>query len=305
MTPLPTLKLGRTGLNVSALGFGAMELRGGPRGRDVTLEHSERVLNAVLDSGINFIDTSIDYGQSEELIGRFISGRRSEYYLATKCGCLVGDSPAMPGQRYPHSFTRENIVAGVHQSLARMKTDYIDVVQFHVGPSKETLEENDSIATLLDLKQEGKIRFIGMSSTLPNLTDHIEMRVFDVFQIPYSAFERNHEEAITRAAQAGAGIVIRGGVAKGSPSEEKQEGTPWDLWQLARMDDLLDGMTRMEFILRFTLTHPDLHTTIVGTSNMDHLRDNITAARNGPLPNDTYEEAKLRLSKAGSVPQQL
>ena len=305
MTTLPTLKLGRTGLKVSTLGFGAMEVRGGPRGRDITLEQSEKVLNAVLDAGINFIDTSIDYGESEELIGRFISHRRSEYILATKCGCLVVGSPATPGDRYPHSFTRENIVAGVNQSLARMKTDYIDVVQFHVGPSKETLEENDSIATLLDLKQEGKIRFIGMSSTLPNLKDHIGMGVFDIFQIPYSALERNHEEAITRAAQAGAGTVIRGGVAKGSPSEENQQGTPWELWQLASLEDLLEGMTRMEFILRFTLTHPDLHTTIVGTSNADHLRDNISAALSGPLPKGTYEEAKLRLSKAGSVPQQL
>ena len=302
MTTLATRELGRTGLKATALGFGAMELRGPPRGREITPEQADRVLNAVLDSGINYIDTSIDYGQSEEFIGRFISHRRSEYLLATKCGCLVGWTPPGPG-RGPHSFTRENIVAGVHQSLARMKTDHIDVVQFHAGPSKKTLEENDSVATLLDLKQQGKIRFIGMSSTLPDLSDHIAMGVFDVFQIPYSAMERKHEGAITHAAQASAGTVIRGGVAKGSPSEEKQEGMPWVLWRQAGLDDLLDGMTLMEFILRFTLTHPDLNTTIVGTLNTDHLRDNLRAAQKGPLPYDTYEEAKRRLSKAGIVPE--
>ncbi len=302
MTTLATRELGRTGLKATALGFGAMELRGPPRGREITPEQADRVLNAVLDSGINYIDTSIDYGQSEEFIGRFISHRRSEYLLATKCGCLVGWTPPGPG-RGPHSFTRENIVAGVHQSLARMKTDHIDVVQFHAGPSKKTLEENDSVATLLDLKQQGKIRFIGMSSTLPDLSDHIAMGVFDVFQIPYSAMERKHEGAITHAAQASAGTVIRGGVAKGSPSEEKQEGMPWVLWRQAGLDDLLGGMTLMEFILRFTLTHPDLNTTIVGTLNTDHLRDNLRAAQKGPLPYDTYEEAKRRLSKAGIVPE--
>ena len=303
MAALATRELGRTGLKATALSFGAMELRGAPRGREITPEQADTVLNGVLDGGINYIDTSIDYGQSEEFIGRFISHRRSEYILATKCGCLVGDTPFTPGQRFPHSFTRENILAGVHQSLALMKTDYLDVVQFHAGPSKDTLEENDAIATLLDLKQQGKLRFIGMSSTLPNLSEHIKMGVFDIFQIPYSALERNHEEAVALAAQAGAGTVIRGGVAKGAPAEDKQEGNPWELWRQSRLDDLLDGITRMEFMLRFTLTHPGLSTTIVGTLNTDHLRDNVIAANNGPLPGDTYKEAKRRLGKAGIVPE--
>ena len=298
MANLHTRTLGRTGLEVTTLGFGAMELRGAPRGRDITPEQAERVLNGVLDGGINYIDTSIDYGSSEELIGRFISHRRSEYYLATKCGCLVGDQAAVPGQRFPHLYTRENIVAGVEQSLARMKTDYLDVVQFHGNPSKETLEENDAVATLLGLREQGKIRFIGMSSTLPNILDHIEMGVFDVFQIPYSSLELEHHDAITSGASAGSGTVIRGGVAKGSPSDEKQQGNEWDLWKRADLDDLLDGATRMEFLLRFTLSHPSLHTTIVGTLNTQHLQDNIDAAQKGPLPDDVYQQAKLRMDKA-------
>src|SRR5215211_4608776 len=203
MPDLPTRTLGRTGLNVTALGYGAMELRGAPRGREVTPQQAESVLTAVLDAGINLIDTSIDYGQSEELIGRFIAGRRSDFILASKCGCLVGAAPAPPGERNPHIFTRENIIAGVNQSLARMKTDYIDVLQFHASPPKETLEEHDAIRTVQDLQREGKIRFVGMSSTLPNIEDHIAMDVFDVFQIPYSALQREHEEVISRAAEAG------------------------------------------------------------------------------------------------------
>ena len=82
------------------LGYGAMELRGAPRARDITEAQAETILNAVLDAGINYIDTSIDYGVSEERIGRYISRRRSEYYLASKCGCLVG-APAVRGQRSP------------------------------------------------------------------------------------------------------------------------------------------------------------------------------------------------------------
>src|SRR5712692_4600751 len=203
MTELPKAKLGRTGLQVTRLGYGAMELRGAPRGRDVTDAQAETILHAALDAGINYIDTSIDYGQSEERIGRYIASRRSEYYLASKCGCVVGATPAPRGQRNPHVFTRANITAGVEQSLVRMKTDYLDVLQFHASPSQRTLEEHDALDTVLALKRAGKVRFVGMSSTLPHLADHVAMGVFDVFQIPYSAVEREHETVITAAADSG------------------------------------------------------------------------------------------------------
>lgn len=298
-----TRGLGRTGLQVTTLGYGAMELRGAPRARDTTEEQAETILNAVLDAGVNYIDTSIDYGVSEERIGRYISHRRAEYYLASKCGCLVGAPTAPRGQRSAHVFTRENVVAGVEQSLARMKTDYLDVVQFHSSPSRQTLEEHGALDALLELKAAGKVRFIGMSGTFRHLMDHIAMGVFDVFQIPYSAVEREHETAIAAAARQGAGIVIRGGAAKGAPTEGKQAGLQWERWRQAHLDDLLDGMTPMEFILRFTFTNPDLDTTIVGTVNPAHLRTNLDILQQGPLPSDLYEEAKRRLAAAGSAPR--
>jgi aryl-alcohol dehydrogenase-like predicted oxidoreductase len=304
MRDLLKRQLGRTGLQVTMLGYGAMELRGAPRGRDTTEEQAETILNAVLDAGINYIDTSIDYGVSEERIGRHISHRRSEYYLASKCGCLVG-APAVRGQRSPHVFTRENVLAGVEQSLVRMKTDYLDVVQFHISPSKQELEENGALEALMELREAGKVRFIGMSGTLPHLKDHIAMGVFDVFQIPYSVMEREHEAIIGAAAESGSGIVIRGGAAKGAPSAGKQEGLQWERWQAAKLDDLLGGMTPMEFILRFTFTNPDLDTTIVGTLNPAHLRANVEILQQGPLPMDLYTEAKHRLSAAGLVPQKV
>jgi aryl-alcohol dehydrogenase-like predicted oxidoreductase len=302
MPDLEKRQLGRTGLQVTTLGYGAMELRGAPRGRDVSEEQAETILNAVLDSGINFIDTSIDYGLSEERIGRYISHRRSEYYLASKCGCLaVAPPPGAANERQPHVFTRENVIAGVNQSLQRMKTDYLDLVQFHSSPSRQQLEEEGALEALLELKQQGKVRFIGVSGTIPNLKQQIDMGVFDEFQIPYSALERNHEDLISEAARSGAGVVIRGGVAKGAP--EREAGDPWTRWQEAELDDLLGEMTRMEFILRFTISHPDMATTIVGTVNPDHLKGNIDAVMKGRLPADIYEEAKRRLANAGAIPQ--
>src|ERR671938_706754 len=146
--------LGRTGLEVTTLGYGAMEIRG-PRiwnGRDLTDDQAERILNAVLDAGINFIDTASDYGLSEEYIGRFISQRRSDYYLATKCGCTVVN--AGDKDETPHVWTRENLLHNIETSLHRMRTDYVDVWQLH-NPSVEQVEEGDLVRVMEEVKAAG------------------------------------------------------------------------------------------------------------------------------------------------------
>ena len=302
-----TRALGRTGADVTILGYGAMELRGGPRGPEIGDEDAGRLLNAVLDGGINLIDTSPDYGGSEELIGRCIGRRRDEFFLASKCGCLI-ELPAGVPPPYPHDYSPANVRADVEQSLRRLRTDRLDLVQVHMSPSKATLEENHTVETLKTLQDQGKVRFIGMSGILPNLPEHIAMNVFDVFQIPYSAVQRDHEDLITAAA-AGAGTLIRGGAARGAASEDKNWRTgplsqPSGLgqrnWASAGIEDLIKdaGLTNMEFMLRFTLSHPGLSSTIVGTANPAHLAANIATAERGPLPEDLYEEAKKRLQPA-------
>lgn len=302
MPDIPMRQLGRTGLNVTMLGYGAMEIRGVPRGREISENEASTVLNTALDFGVNFVDTSVDYGLSEERVGQHISNRRSEYFLATKCGCIWDLAPDKQGRGAEHNYTRENIVKAFDQSLARLKTDYVDLLQVHMSPSVATMEEHGVLDTIQEFKRAGKVRFLGMSGILPNITDHIAMGVFDVFQIPYSALDREHEDVIIQASQAGAGIIIRGGAARGAPSDGRQQGTTWDVWQKANMDDVLDGMTAMEFVLRFTFTHPEMDTNIVGTINPDHVRDNLNALKKGPLPADVYEEAKRRLTSAGSTP---
>src|SRR5215472_8669734 len=254
MADIESRALGRTGLVVSTLGFGAMELRGDQGGPQIDDADAGRLLNAVLDEGINFIDTSIDYGRSEELIGKFVSHRRSEFVLASKCGCVPG---APMGAEHVH--TAANIRAGVENSLRRLGTDYLDL---------------------------------------------------DPFQVPYSALQREHEHVLNRASDAGAGIIIRGGVARGAPDDWAARRyymvpseTMRDYWDNAQLDELLDGMSRTAFMLRFTLSHPALDTTIVGTSSIEHLHDNLAAASRGPLPDEILAEAKTRLSAVGAAPQ--
>ena len=286
------MQFGNTGIQVTRLGYGALEIR------YISEDEVNSLLNLVLDSGINFIDTAIDYGNSEELIGRHISHRRSEFFLASKCGCPVGFEK-------DHIFTRDNIVAGINQSLKRMKTDYLDLVQLHSSPSKDEIEKDDVIQTLIDIKKEGKVRFIGSSSTLPFLADHVDMEVFDAFQIPYSGLNRKHEEWISNALKSGAGTIIRGGVSRGedeNPTDQENKGE-WENYRKANLDELLDeGESRTAFILRFALSHPHLNTTIVGTKNTEHFKENINTANKGKLSEDIYEEAKKRLSAIGAVP---
>src|SRR5262245_1298062 len=306
MPDLPKRTLGRTGLRVTTLGFGALELRGmvAGVGRPLSPGQPERILNAVLDAGINYIDVAVGYGEAEAHIGRCISNRRQEFFLASKCGCPLDVTRFTPSQRtrfgvplpHLHDYSRKNIIDAVHQSLRRMQTDYLDIVQFHFSPAREVLEHEGAIETLYDLQRAGKIRFLGCSSILPNITDHITMGVFDVFQIPYSALQPEHEAAITAAARTGAGVVIRGGVARGAPGAGHGSTEVWKLWERAQMDELLKGMSATEFLLRFTITNPDMHTTIVGTLNPTHLHENIAAVLQGPLPASVYDEARRRLA---------
>ena len=312
---IPTKALGRTGVEVSILGYGAMELRGPDTmgGPAITDEDAGVLLNGLLDAGVNLIDTSIDYGRSEELIGRYLSSRRDEFFLASKCGCPLTVEPEWdpPTTAAAHDFSPDRIQKGVEQSLRRLKTDRLDLLQVHMSPTRARMEADGTVKELEKLRADGKVRFIGMSGILPNLPDHIAMGVFDVFQVPYSALQDEHEPYIAQASQAGAGILVRGGAARGTASEDKNWSveplsligakTPAkDLWQAAGLDEILpDDMSPHEFLLRFTLSHPGLSSAIVGTSKLAHFESNAEIAARGPLPTELYEEAKRRLA-AGS-----
>jgi len=144
MSDIERRQLGRTGLSVSVLGFGAMDLGGPPAANEISDKDASQVLNTVLDSGINFIDTAICYGTSEARIGQAISHRRKEYILATKCGCQPGRPMGAP-----NIHTTANIRTGVEHSLHTMRTDYLDIVQFHQSLDRKTWESEGALDELL------------------------------------------------------------------------------------------------------------------------------------------------------------
>ncbi|MBN1979201.1 MAG: aldo/keto reductase [Anaerolineae bacterium] len=296
-------QLGRTGLYVTALGYGAMELR------NLEERASVRLLNAVLDSGITYIDTSPDYCLSETYIGKAIVHRRDEFILATKCGCHV-DGRGTP-QDPDHIWSRERLLANAEQSLRLLQTDHIDVWQLH-GTRPGWLaggRHDEVIQTMQELKRQGKVRAIGISFrnggpgdamypagySLEGLREFAEWGVFDVIQVVYGGLTRQNEIALAKAAELGIGMIARGVVKRYFPNYD-------ELFEQAGLTDLCEvGESPNSFLIRFALAHPGISTMIVGTSNPDHLVENVAAASGGKLSDEVYAEAKRRLDAVGIV----
>ncbi len=285
---------GQTGLQVTLLGYGAMELR------HVDENQACRLLNSALDAGVNFIDTAPDYGPSEDYIGKCIAHRRDEYYLATKCGCNV---PRQGGEDAPgHIWTGEQVRHNIEHSLKRLNTDYVDVWQIHSAHPDE-LQGTDVLETMHQIKEEGKVRHIAVSMRggssrygYDMLMDYLASDFeFEAMQIWYSALVRYPEQAIHTVASRGMGTIIRGATRRVDPWNGLE-----DACERIGLNDLRQpNESAAQFLLRFVISHPDVHTTIVGTQRMEHLAENVKAVTDGPLPKDTLVEAKRRLVEAG------
>jgi aryl-alcohol dehydrogenase-like predicted oxidoreductase len=286
---------GKTDMNVTQLGFGAMELRlaeNRPRAGEI--------LGAVLDNGVNFIDTSQDYGESEELIGKHISHMRNKYYIATKCGCNLS------GVGENHIFTSEHIIKNLEDSLRKLRTDYVDFWQLHcVTPQDLTGgADGEVVRAMLDMKRAGKARYIGVSFRGGKAGDEFypighqerylaemaEWGCFDGFQVTYGALTRGSEGKIADIHKRGLGVVARGVLRKfdGRQSDRLKEAKLYELFG--------DGETESGFLLRFALSADFIGTMIIGSGNPLHIRANAEAAARGALPADVYNEAKRRLT---------
>ncbi len=293
--------LGRTGLSITILGYGAMELR------HVDAASAGRLLNAALDAGINYIDTSPDYGASEEFIGKAIAHRRNEFVLASKCGCNI-DATGKGIASQKHIWTRAKLTENIERSLRLLKTDHLDVWQMH-GPFPEELPggpRDDVIETMQEFKREGKVRAIGISFKTGGKTDtqppwgygalapaFLAWNVFDMIQIVYGGLELGNGNVITGAADRGVGVVARGVARKYGPDYP-------ELFARARLDELCEpGENMTDFLIRLTISHPGASTLIVGSKNVEHIAANCRAAAAGSLPAAVYAQARERLAQAG------
>jgi aryl-alcohol dehydrogenase-like predicted oxidoreductase len=265
-------------------------------------DESIRIIHRALDAGINFIDTADVYsrGESEEIVGKALKGRRDDVVLATKFHGVMGDGPNEQGN------SRLWIMREVERSLRRLQTDHIDLYQVH-RPEEDT-EVEDTLSALTDLVRAGKVRYIG-SSTYP-ASQIVEaqwvarergLERFRCEQPPYSLLVRGVEDDVLPTARRhGMGVIpwsplaggwLSGRYRKGDvPESRRAERLPWrydmsipenqrKLEKADALGALADeaGIPLVQLAIAWTMRHPAVTAPIIGPRTMEHLESQLAA----------------------------
>jgi aryl-alcohol dehydrogenase-like predicted oxidoreductase len=282
--------LGSSDLQVSEVGFGCMSL-----GRDHA--HNETLLRQAFDGGVTFFDTAdlYDHGENEISVGKALKDVRDEVVIATKVGNRWLDDSSWTWDPSP-----EHIRSAVDHSLERLGVDVIDLYQLHGGTIDDPIDE--VIATFEDLKQEGKIRYYGISSIRPNVIREYAARAnLSSVMLQYSLLDRRPEETVLDLLKThNIGVIARGPVAKGLLSERKDDKLGrlrqgYLAHDTASIDHVRDTLAacsneqrnHTQTALRFVLEHPAVTTTIPGASQLAQLQDNL-AASDAPALGEAY-----------------
>ncbi|MCL6604732.1 MAG: aldo/keto reductase [Paenibacillus sp.] len=276
-------KYGNTDMDVSILGFGGSEI-GGSDEKTVDL-----LLGRAVDAGLNLIDTAECYGNSEELIGKVLGGRRSDYYLFTKCGHSAGFDYA--------DWDLLMLEKSIDRSLKRLNTDYVDMIHLH-SCREEVLREGGVIEVLQRAKQAGKTRYIGYSGDRKDALYAVQTGLFDSLEISVNiadqeAIDLTLDEAIKR----NMGVTAKRPIANAAWTHESMDETAYPYIYWNRLRDLgygflADHQKGVETALRFTLSTPGVHTAIVGTNNPDRWEQNAALIEKGLLSPEEYEEIR-------------
>jgi aryl-alcohol dehydrogenase-like predicted oxidoreductase len=283
-------QLGKTDMKVSVVGFGGYEIA--MKSVDTTTEAAGKLLNTALDHGMNVIDTASVYLDSEKMIGAAVSHRRKDYYLFSKLG--EGQRAGLP---YPEWDVR-NVRPSIERSLADLKTDYLDMLYIH-SCSEAVLRRGELIEAVQKLKQEGLTRYIGYSGDSTDALYAIGTGVFDSLQTSLNIAD---QEAATltldKAAEQNMGIVIKRPLANVVWSREGAENAPEDyIKRLQKLDYPFmkeDSDQIAEISLRFALTFPQVHLTLVGTKNLDHMLKAFEFADKGKLSDAQFQAIRKR-----------
>lgn len=285
---------GTTDMQVSILGFGGAEI-----GFDgVSLPVVERLLGSALDAGLNVIDTAECYGDSEELIGKAVGHRRSDYYLFTKCGHASGFG--LP------DWSPELLAQSIDRSLKRLNTDYVDLIQLH-SCSEDMLREGTVIDVLQRAKEAGKARYIGYSGDGDAALYAVQCGAFDSLQTSLNIADQEPIElTLPEAVRRGMGVIAKRPIANaawrtGSRPDNPYHQPYWDRLQELNYDFLQRGLPEsIETALRFTLSQPGVCTMIVGTSNPERWLQNAAYANKGPLPEEQIASIRALWKQASA-----
>ena len=277
--------LGRTRLQISEIGFGALEIGrawGLPVAGDFAVPSEQEVgalLDRVLALGINLIDTAPAYMLSEERIGKYLGRRRKEFCLATKCG------ESFNGYQSHYDFSKAGTLRSIETSLCRLQTDYLDLVQIHCGPAEVvTIRRGETLEGMLAAKKEGKVRWVGASCGAAGAVAALDMNSYDVLQLPYSLLNRSIDhEILSRAAKANVGVIVREPLERGKLTEKVRDMADDSDPTVAQAKVLerktaARGKSLSTSAIQFALRRPEVATVLVGTRSVRHLEEAIAAA---------------------------
>ena len=295
--------LGRTGIKVSPYGLGALMFATQVGNSDP--EDSIRVIHKALDAGINLIDTADAYGDSEEIVGRALKGRREHVVLTTKVGRPMGADPNQRGA------SRRWIMTAIENSLRRLQTDHIDVYQIQRPDPDTDIEE--TLSAMTDLVRSGKVRAIG-TSTMP-ASDIVEaqwvaerrgLERFRTEQPPYSILNRSIEREVLPVAQRyGMGVLVWGPLGQGMLTGRVRRGQDTEV-RRAKMhkafsdDRRLDaveqliplareaGLSMTHLAMAFAIAHPGVTSALLGARTMEQL-DDLLAGLDVALTDDVLD----------------
>jgi len=303
--------LGRTGLEVSELGFGAWGIGGtGWIGADD--DESLRALRLAIEYGVNFLDTAYGYGDghSEQLVGAAVRESDETIYVASKVPPKNMQWPAPAGVRAEEAFTADWIVSCTERSLLNLGLETIDVQQLHVW-SDEWVGQGDWLDGIERLKRDGKIRFFGVS-----INDHqpenairlVESGLVDTVQVIYNVFDQSPEDVLFATVEAArVGVIVRVPLDEGALTGSVRPETTFpkgdfrnryfagerrrEVWERVQAiaGDLDVEVDRLaEIALRFCLSHPVTSVVIPGMRSTRNVERNVRAASAGAL-----EESQL------------
>ncbi|MBA3871085.1 MAG: aldo/keto reductase [Anaerolineae bacterium] len=315
--------MGKTGLKVSELCLGAMTF-----GRESTEEVSNQILNCFVEVGGNFIDIADVYsrGISEEILGRWLkTQQRDELVIATKVRWGMGDGANNVG------LSRKHIIAGVENSLRRLQTDYVDLYQVHAWHPTTPLEE--TLSTLNNLVESGKVRYIGASNfsgwqlqKAIDLSHQMGWEAFSCLQPLYNLLDRETEwELLPICRNEGLGVIpwspLRGGWLSGKfqrgmttptegtrvkTAEEKGWGESWGAYNNEHTWSVIDALFAVadeadkspaQVALNWVLCQPGITAPIIGARTMQQLEDNLGAADWSLTPDQLH-----KLNQASTKP---
>jgi aryl-alcohol dehydrogenase-like predicted oxidoreductase len=308
-------RLGRSGLEVSEIGYGAWGI-GKSQWLGAEDDESLRALGRAIDLGLNFIDTALGYGEghSERLVGQVVRGREERVYVATKIPPKNGEWPAPAGLHPEETFPADHVRGCTERSLENLGLDAIDVQQFHVWHD-EWVGEGDWLEAIEDLKKEGKIRFFAVS-----INDHepqnavrlIETGVVDTVQVIYNVFDQSPEDELFPACQEHeVGVIVRVPFDEGAltaritPETTFEEGDfRNDYFRGDRKEEVYERVSAIiaelgvtedemaEVALRYVLSHPAVSPVIPGMRSVRNVERNMAVGDGRGLPEDRVRRLK-------------